>query len=197
MRPVYFNNSDMPKIPTKLCYCTRGSHIGTEPATSSQYEKYQYSWGLQVSEHCTEPREFFKLLLDPATTNGKFGEDIPTSVAGSNRRITRGPQDSISAEDMVKHFLSAMLKEFYQQLQRDYRRQFRDEEFVIDWIFTVPAFFSPEMVGKLQDVILPQAGFVGSISTLLEPEGAATNVLLDAMASNTQPVRVCPSLFFY
>lgn len=181
----------MPKIPTKLCYCTRGSHQGSDAEGSSRYESYQYNWGLQVSEHCPEPREFFKLLLDPETTNGTFGEDIPGSFAGSHRRLAnRGASKTVAPEEMVKHFLSAMLREFYVQLARDYKGAFKNEDFTIDWVFTVPAFFSPEMVGRLQEEVIPQAGFVGPISTLLEPEGAATNVLIDAMASNTPPATV-------
>ncbi|KAF8435857.1 hypothetical protein BGX38DRAFT_121367 [Terfezia claveryi] len=188
IRPVYFNNSDMPKIPTKLCYCARGSHQGSDPEGSSRYGSHQYNWGLQVSEHCPEPREFFKLLLDPEATNNTFGEDIPGSFAGSHRRLAnRGTSNAVAPEDMVKHFLSAMLREFYVQLRRDYTRNYKNEDFTIDWVFTVPAFFSPEMVGRLQEDIIPEAGFVGSISTLLEPEGAAMNVLIDAMISNTPP----------
>lgn len=182
----------MPKVPTKLCYCVRGSHQGTDNA--SHFDNYQYSWGLQVSEYCPEPREFFKLLLDPERTNESFNEDIPTSVIGSNRRLPgRGAASTVSVVEMVKHFLSAMRKEFYAQLQRDYRQLYRDEDFNIDWIFTVPAFFSPEMVGRLKQEIIPQAGFVGTICTLLEPQGAATNVLLDALTSQTHAPRV--SLF--
>lgn len=144
-----------------------------------------------MSEHCPEPREFFKLLLDPATTNDSFGEDIPGSFAGSHRRLAnRGASNTVAPEDMVKHFLSAMLGEFYVQLRRDYKGNYKNEDFSIDWVFTVPAFFSPEMIGKLQEDIIPAAGFVGNISTLLEPEGAATNVLIDAMVSNTPPAAV-------
>jgi len=181
----------MPKVPTKLCYCTRGSHQGSDHEGSSRYENYQYNWGLQVSEHCPEPREFFKLLLDPETTNDSFGEDTPGSFAGSHRRLAnRGASNTVAPDDMVKHFLAAMRGEFFVQLQRDYRGAYRNEDFTIDWVFTVPAFFSPEMVGKLQGEVIPAAGFIGSISTLLEPEGAATNVLIDAMASHNPPVTV-------
>ncbi|KAF8419471.1 hypothetical protein EV426DRAFT_644893 [Tirmania nivea] len=178
----------MPKIPTKLCYCARGSHQGSGPEGSSRYESHQYNWGLQVSQHCPEPREFFKLLLDPETTNGSFGEDIPGSFAGSHRRLAnRGASNMVAPEDMVKHFLSAMLEEFYVYLRREYKGAYKNEDFTIEWVFTVPAFFSPEMVGRLQGEIIPAAGFVGSISTLLEPEGAATSVLIDAMTSQTPP----------
>ena len=210
---VKFQNHDLPKIPTKLCYCSREIHVGAG-ATSTKYSPgAAYSWGLQVNEECKHTKQYFKLLLDPDYTHDQFNDGLSgdgelepleyakmTTLRSRRTSGARGAR-SLTAERMVKDFLAGMLKDFYAHLHREYpgsggTNRYSDEDFRIEWVFTVPAFYSPEMIGKLKDNILPDAGFVGNIHTVLEPEAAATHVLIDVIRRATvdqqQPdVKVC------
>ncbi|KAF8440705.1 hypothetical protein BDZ91DRAFT_755447 [Kalaharituber pfeilii] len=194
IKTVFFNRDDRPKIPTRLCYCSSNSHPGApDPASNNCTRSLDgnriYNWGNLVDESCPHAQQFFKLQLDPGgdghSNTGQPGVrqgNYYSSVIAENRAkmLSRGELGlNLSVEMLVQDFLSGMLRGFYAQLQQDYGPKYRDIDFTFEWVFTVPAFFSAEMIGKLREDVLPASGFRGTIDTLLEPEAAVTHVLFD------------------
>lgn len=88
----------------------------------------------------------------------------------------------ISPSKLVIDYLSAIRKEFMENLVEKYGRLHVETDFAIDWIFTVPSFVDEVLIQKFRESYLPKTGFTkarvfGTITHITEPHAAAVHIL--------------------
>jgi len=159
-----FQSSSNAKIPTLLCYCGSRCPPGRD-----------YVWGEEVNPknsqgpRCSGPYQHFKLQLAGLTAPPTTGR---CELAASAPR-----RHDFSPADLVIDYLSAIRKEFMKNIVQEYKQSHAEEDFTIDWIFTIPGLFDGVLIQKLGEKYLPAAGFPKETTHITEPHAAAVEIL--------------------